>query len=203
MSRPFTYALAVAFCFLVSGLAHAVIVEVTPATPDDWTWHVTNSTGTIGTGSGTADFVLGPGTPPLGDGSFNLMTPAGGGNQSAQLRYSGAAGIRIDELTSLSYSTYATDWNGSQLPYLTIWLDLDGNGTRDDRLWFEPTYSRAAAGNGNPNPQADPVLNAWQTWDALDGMWYADTAAGPGSNAITLAAYLALPGKANATIIND
>ena len=56
-------------------------------------------------------------------------------------------------------------------------------------------------GNGNPNPQPGTTLNLWQTWDARLGMWYSDNMAGPGANAITLAAYLAL--KPNATIIND
>ena len=101
------------------------------------------------------------------------------GFQSAQLRNSSWAGTAIADLTSLGYSTYATAWNGSQDTYMTIYLS---NG---DRLQFEPTYSRLAAGNGNPNPQADPALNTWQTWDALNGMWYSDNFGGPGSNAIT------------------
>jgi hypothetical protein len=66
---------------------------------------------------------------------------------------------------------------------------------------FEPTYSRAAAGNGNPSPQADPVLNAWQTWNVLDGMVYSLIDAGPGSAAETFAQYeLNHP---TATIVND
>jgi hypothetical protein len=129
------------------------------------------------------------------------MTSSGAGDGSVQLRNSAWAGTRIDDLTALSYSTYATAWNGQQLPYLTIWLDTTGDGIRDDRLWFEPAYSEAHAGNGNPNPQPDVALNTWQTWDALAGMWYSDNHAGAGSNAITLGAYLAL--EPDATIIND
>jgi len=107
------------------------------------------------------------------------------------------------DLTVLKYSTYATAWNGAQLPYLTIWLDLDGNGSRDDRLWFEPEYSNGGYGNGDPNPQAPVALNIWQTWDALNGMWYSDDpVTGPGANAVTLGTYLSLAGKANATIID-
>ena len=181
--------------------ASAAVVVVTPSSLGDWALYKTDISGIINTGTATAEFVNGPATPPLGTGSAHLMTGPGAGNGSAQMRNSGWAGTRIDALTSLSYSTYATAWNGSQMPYLTIYLDTDGNGTRDDRLWFEPTYSRASAANGNPNPQADPVLNLWQTWDALDGMWYSDAVPGPGSNAKTLAQYLAV--KPNATIVND
>jgi hypothetical protein len=112
------------------------------------------------------------------------------------------AGTRLDALTSLSYSTYVTNWNGQQVPYLTLWLDTDNNGTRDDRLWFEPAYSELGAGNGNPNPQADVAANTWQTWNVLLGMVYDDgPLAGPGSNAITFADYLAA--KPDATIVND
>jgi hypothetical protein len=184
-----------------SGFAHADVVVVTPSALNNWALYSTDSSGIVNTGSATAQFVNGAATPPLGTGSVQLGTASGAGDGSAQLRNSAWAGTRIDALTSLSYSTYSTAWNGSQLPYLTIWLDTDNNGTRDDRLWFEPTYSRAGAGNGNPSPQADPVLNQWQTWDALDGMWYSDVLGGPGANAMTLSQYLAL--RPDATIIND
>jgi hypothetical protein len=160
--------------------------------------HTTDDTGALNTGSGTGNFVTGPATPPLGVGSGHLMTPAGGGDQSVQFRDIGFVGTKIADLTTLGYSTFASAFNGSQLPFLTISLNTG------DRLWFEPGYSAAGAGagNGNPNPQADPALNTWQTWDALHGMWYSDDSAGPGSNAISLAQYLAIPGNANATIVD-
>jgi len=161
-----------------------------------WTIYTTDNVGTLNTGSGTGNFVTGPATPPLGVGSGHLMTPSGGGDQSVQFRNIGFAGTKIADLTTLGYSTYATAYNGSQLPFLNLSLSTG------DRLWFEPVYSAAGAGNGNPNPQADPALNSWQHWDALNGMWYSDNSAGPGSNAITLAQYLAIPGNANATIVD-
>jgi len=166
----------------------------------DWTLFATLPLSNAQGGDGTANFVNGPATPPIGTGSAHLNTGTDG-EQSAQMRNSAWAGTRIDALTVLKYSTYATAWNGQQLPYLTIFLDTDGDSVRDDRLWFEPDYSGPGAGNGNPNPQAPVALNTWQTWDCLAGMWYSDNIAGPGSNAITLAAYLAQ--KPNATIINE
>lgn len=201
MTKIGTLGLLASALFTVS--AQAAVITVTPGNMDGWAFYTTDNGGLIaGPSSATAEMVNGPATPPLGTGSAHLMTGAGNGDESAQMRNSTWAGTRLDALTALSYSTYVTAWNGQQVPYLTIWLDLDGNGTRDDRIWFEPDYSSAGAGNGNPAPQADPVLNAWQTWDALNGMWYNDNGpSGPGSNAITLAAYIAA--NLNATIIND
>ena len=187
-----------AFC----ASARAVTVVVTPSNLGDWSLHSTDSSGTVGTGTATAELVNGPATPPLGIGSAHLMTGPGAGDGSAQLRNDAWAGTLLADLTDLGYSTYATSWNGQQVPYLTIWLDLDGIGSHDDRLWFEPAYSEASAGNGNPNPQADVALNTWQTWDVLDGMVYNDLGpAGPGSNAITFSDYVTA--NPTATIIND
>lgn len=150
-------------------------------------------------GDGVAEFVNGPATPPMGSGSAHLNTGTNG-SQSAQMRNGGHVGTRIADLTTLQYSTYVTAWNGSQVPYLTIWVDTNNDTIADDRLWFEPVYSAAGAGNGNPTPQPNVALNVWQTWDALDGMWYADSMFGPGSNARKLSVYLAA--KPNATIVN-
>ena len=84
-------------------------------------------------------------------------------------------------------------------------MDTTGGNVRNDRLWFEPAYSSAGAGNGDLNPQPNVAQNQWQTWNTLTGMWYSDngnpSSNGPGSNAITLAAYLAA--FPNATIVND
>jgi len=184
---------AIVFAGLAAS-AHADVV-VSPGNLNGWAFYTTNSSGIIGTGSGTGDFVTGPATPPLGTGSAHLATASGAGDGSVQLRNSSWAGTKIADLTSLSYSTYATAWNGQQLPYLTIWIDTDNNGSKDDRLWFEPAYSNGVGGN----PTAG--LNTWQTWNLLTGKWYSDNIAGPGSNSITLGAYLAL--KPNATIVND
>ncbi len=189
----------VAMILAICSLAHADVI-VTPSSMDGWAFLITDPDVNYGAGDAVADMVNGPATPPLGSGSAHFNTGSDG-SQSAQLRNSSWAGTRIDALTSLDYSTYATSWNGQQVPYLTIYLDTDGDGVRDDRLWFEPDYSSAGAGNGNPNPQPGTALNMWQTWDALNGMWYSDNLAGPGSNAITLAAYLA--DEPDATIIND
>ena len=193
--------LAIGFIVLGNARGQAAIQDVTPSSMGTWAFYSTDSSGAINTGSATGGMVTGPGSPPLGTGSANFQTGAGAGDGSEQLRNSDWAGTRLDALTSLSYSTYATSFNGSQLPFVNLYLNFGTGITRDDRLWFEPTYSSAGAGNGNANPQADVAQNTWQNWNMLKGMWYSDNEAGPGSAAITLAAYLAL--HPDATIIND
>lgn len=182
--------------FVAVPCVSAATITVTSSNPSGWTLYETgvydNAPASNG---GSANFVNGPGTPPLGTGSAHLQTGAGFGDSSVQLRNDSWAGVLISSLTALSYSTYGSAWNGQQMTYLTLYLDLDGDGTYDsnfdDRLHFEPDYSSAGAGNGNPSPQPAPVLGQWQEWNLLTGMWYSDTLGGPGSNAITLGTYTA------------
>ncbi len=176
---------------LLSCAAVASAVEVTPGNMDGWAFYKTDTSVTYGAGDATAEMVNGPSTPPLGTGSAHFNTGSDG-FQSAQLRNSDWAGTVLSDLTSLAYSTYATAWNGSQLPYLTLWLS---NG---DRLWFEPDYSSTNFGRG----QAAPTLNSWQSWDALGGYWYSDNFFGPGSGAVTWSTILAAEG-AGVTLVND
>jgi hypothetical protein len=186
--------LVVTLCASVLASAARAVV-ISPSNMGGWSFYVTDTNVTYGAGDATAQMVNGPATPPLGTGSAHFNTGSDG-FQSAQLRLSDWSGTPIANLTSLSYSTYATSWNGQQVPYLTLWLS---NG---DRLWFEPSYSAAGAGNGNPNPQANPTLNSWQTWNALNGMWYTDNFFGPGSSAVTWSNVLAAEG-AGVTLVNN
>ncbi len=173
---------------------------VYPGNLGSWTIFATLPLSNTPGGDGTADFVTGPGSPPLGVGSAHFNTGTDG-DQTGQLRNSGHVGTRIDALTALGYSTYITAWNGQQAPYLTLWIDTNGDLVSDDRLHFEPDYSSAGAGNPNPFPfQGPPALNVWQTWDALHGMWYSDSVNTPGSGAFTLATYLIA--NPNARIVN-
>jgi hypothetical protein len=93
----------------------------------------------------------------------------------------------LSSITALSYSTYATAWNGQQLPFLVLYLS---NG---DRLWFEPAYS----------PSQGPLaLNTWQTWDPLKGGWYDDFGnGGPCDQVVTFSSLVTVsPG---ATLVNQ
>jgi hypothetical protein len=205
------FAVIFALC-AIAGISSAATITVDPNNMHDWSFYSTDSSGALNTGANTGQMVFGPATPPLGVGSANLMTAPGAGDSSEQLRNTDWAGTSLSSITSLSYSTYATSWNGSQLPFLNLYVDTTGGSTFNDRLWFEPVYSSATAGNNNPNaPQGPVALNTWQSWNALTGMWYTDSGTpnanafpndpnGPGDHAITWSEFLTL--YPNATIVN-
>jgi len=170
----------------------ATTIDVAPSSMGSWAFDNRDAGGTIGAeGTASGGMVTGPATPPLGTGSAHLATGNGtsGGDGSEELRNTGYVGMALSSITALSYSTYATAWNGQQLPFLVLYLS-DG-----DRLWFEPTYSSP--------PQGPLALNTWQTWDAFAGGWYDDNGTGkPGiSNVVSFSAMEAAnPG---ATIVNQ
>ena len=123
-------------------------------------------------------------------GSAHLATGTNG-DESAQIRNTGYAGTKLSDLTALSYSTYASDWNGQQLPYLTLNVDSDNDGTLDDQLFFEPPFQTPTSGNPLLPDQGAEMLDTWQTWNALAGGWYSDTFASPGTGVLPLADYIA------------
>jgi hypothetical protein len=178
---------ALGLAVLGGGQAGAAVVTVTPASLHDWSLRVTDSNGTIGGNpTGVAQFVTGPGTPPLGSGSVNLGTGDGttGGDGSAQFDNTGYAGTLLSSITALSYSTYVTQNNGQQFPYLNLVLS---NG---DKLYFEPPYQTPSTGNPSLPDQGATALNTWQTWNALTGGWYSDGGPGtPGTGVVSLADY--------------
>jgi len=183
-------------------MAMASSVSVTPSNMGNWSLFTTDNAnyGTPGGGSGTGTAAISAGPAGSGGGA-ELATGPGHGDESAQLRNATDwVGTNINDLTTLSYSTYATASNAtppsaSQDSFFIMYL---ANG---DRLFFEPIY-----GDGgdvvNPNGnQPAPVLNTLQSWDLLKGMWYSDNYGGPGSGALSWSAMLALENAAGSTTI--
>lgn len=154
-----------------------------------WTFSKTDDSGTLGAGSGSIAAVTGPGTPPQGTGSFNLLVPTG--SDGARLSTDLCDGMPIGDLIQLSYSTYAADIGDTdQLPYLSIWIDYfgpEGGEPGLGRVEFEPYYSTVAAGNGGS--QSNIAMNTWQTWDVVNGLFY-DSGYGPGGGFFQLASIL-------------
>lgn len=160
------------------------------------------------TTSGTrGEFVTGPATPPAGSGSFRQIVGTNG-DDAQRIRTSLYNGTPLANLTNISYSTYVTNNNGGQATYIQLFVDLDGNGTTDDILFFEPAYQNGTYGvlgysSPVPNQCAVPacvVLNTWQTWDADAGGWWSLIDSGGGPPLTTLASYAAQhPGAALAT----
>jgi len=131
-------------------------------------------------------FVVGPSVPPLGTGSYEMATGPGGsgpplpGGDSAGLggkTWMGTEqfnGTLLSAITAFGYSTYiqASPGGNTITVAINMYVDLDGNGTRDTTLVFEPYYSTVASGGTQPNL----AVGAWQTWDAIQGgaakWWY-------------------------------
>jgi len=128
--------------------------------------------------SGTGDLVAGPASPPLGTGSAHFTVDATG---RMLLLTNAYAGVRLDQITSLQYSTYQ-DPASSASSFLATSLQLDidydltdSNTAWQGRLVFEPYYTQAV------------VKGVWQTWDTISpalelttGNWWASGA--PGSS---------------------
>jgi len=135
-------------------------VLVTEPTLQGWFFF---NEGPVGSGS----FVDGPGTPPLGPGSAQLMVDATGRHNLARI---GPLGQRLADITQLTYSTYQVSANPSAAISLQLQVDYDvtdADNSFQGRLNFEPSNSGTAI-----------LQNTWQTWDARAGGWYASGAPG-------------------------
>jgi hypothetical protein len=185
-------ALTVAFLSVAQPL-HAAEVIVYPGNLDGWQEQES--------GTSTVTFVDGPAGPPCGSGSAEFRIDAGGAS-GAQLRNTNYNGVLLSSLTELSYSTFIQENNNEQAPYIILSVDTTGDGVSDDLLFFEPVYQDVTF--FPTNPQGDVTVDTWQTWDALNGAWYALSGAagsGPGANVVSLDEYIAeFP---NATIVNS
>jgi hypothetical protein len=192
-------AIAAAFVTLGASPALAKEVDVTPSALDHW--QVQND------GTSTVTFVNGPANPPCGIGSAQFTVDSSG-ETASQLRNTNYAGTLLSDLTQLSYSTFVTRnnggqaGNGGQAVYIILNIDLDGNGTIDDQLFFEPVYQSATYFPSNS--QGPIALNTWQSWNALTGGWWSlDGIAGanPGTGVKSLHDYIAA--QPNARIVNS
>src|SRR3989449_61502 len=182
---------------VASALPPAGMIVVSPTSMAGWTIQV--DAGVSATPTAAAAFVSGPGTPPLGGGSAAL-TVGTDGDSGVQLRNPGYAGTLLSDITALSYSTYVSAFNGCQAAYLILSIDYTGDGLQDDALFFEPCYQTGAYIGDTVPAQGAPVLNTWQTWNALSGGWWAFNAGTFGPPVTTISSYLgAHPG---ARIVN-
>ncbi len=151
----------------------------------------------------SATFVNGPATPPLGTGSLRLAIGSNGDGM-AEARNTNYHGTLLSSLTELDYRSYRTadGSSGNQSVYLVLNIDLDGNGTVDDLLIFEPKFQNGS----NPSLPLQGAIStgSWQSWDALAGGWSSQSGlAGltPGAGVKSLAVYIAA--FPNARIVNN
>lgn len=118
-------------------------------------------------GGQTGSYSAGPASPPLGTGSAQIGLTAA--NEGMALGTLGFAGTPLKNLTDLSYSS-----SQSGTPQaISLQFDINYHGTGDlayaGRLVFEPFLSQTV------------IPNAWQSWNALDGNWWASRTGTPGS----------------------
>jgi hypothetical protein len=202
---------AAALATVGAASASAATVVVRPSAMDSWATQARDPVGTpVPLGDpychGMVSFVEGPASPPLGVGSAELQTGNGitGGDCSAELRNSAYAGVKLSDLTALSYWTYDVKNNGQQFPYLELYVNNSGTGTTvDDALFFEPPYQAPGHGNATCAHQAETAMETWQEWDALSGCWWDNNnvLGDGGTNTSPLSDYLAA--YPNATIVNS
>lgn len=131
-------------------------LENTPPT-DNWVLYTRNA--------GNGAFRTGPGTPPVGIGSFEFVTPTGA--DKATLFNFDHTGTLLADINKMGYSTYRTAGNDQQVTAINISVDIDGNGTADTNLVYEPVYNNSNVTSG-----------IWQTWDAYNGgnaIWWSSS----------------------------
>jgi hypothetical protein len=99
---------------------------------------------------------------------------------NAKATYAHPEDIKLSDLSSASYWTKqnaATSEGGSAS--MTLGVDLDGNGTWDTNLVFEPYWQN------NGNADAAPVTQGdWQKWDVASGMFWSSRDFGTGDTAL-------------------
>jgi len=179
-------ALLAALVLAASAVAATVIVA--PGHLEGWA--VNNDTCGAPT-TGSVAFVNGPGTPPAGAGSVQFTVGANGDSYPT-VRQSGFNGVKLNTLTAFDYWTYVSHaGSGSQATYIDLYIDNNNDNVRDDTLTFEPVYQTS---------QGIVVLNTWQHWNALSGLWWSDVSGGP-PPLFTLASYIA--SHPDARIVNS
>jgi Carboxypeptidase regulatory-like domain/Dockerin type I domain len=152
---------------------YATPTVVSPANLNGWS--------SVSQRTAGGSFVTGPATPPLGVGSYRMVT--GAGNSGPDLPQGGAGtggktwfttqqydSTLLSNINSLSYKTYISSSPSSTTiePVLEFQVDLDGDGARDAAMNFEPIYSTVSNGGSQPNI----APGVWQTWDAAAGKWW-------------------------------
>jgi hypothetical protein len=121
--------------------------------------------------TGTGAFVIGPGNPPAGVGSFETETMTA--VDKVTLFNYDHVGTSLSSITAIGYSTYHDSTSTApayQLPSINIEIDKNGGTFLPGdytTLVFEPVY--------NTTDQGPINQNQWQTWDAYNGgqgMWW-------------------------------
>lgn len=137
------------------------------------------------------EFVTGPGTPPMQLGSVRLFTGTNGSNR-VEMRNPNFTGIRLADITALSYYTYVSVDTHTFIDAPNMILEVSTGvtgGPQSFVMQFSPALNFDQS-------NSSPTTGRWQKWDALHGTWLIS-----GSVDDTLQKYLGH--YPNATIINQ
>lgn len=157
---------ALASAGVISRIVEAACSNVVTVTEDDIVRQAENTPPTnewvlYTRAAGNGAFRTGPGTPPLGVGSFETVTPTGA--DKVYLFNYEHVGTELEDINQMSYSTYRTSGAvANQLPAINIQVDVNGTAAPGGftTLVFEPVY------NTGQQTIQDGV---WQAWDAYNG----------------------------------
>ncbi len=149
---------SIVLVFAVAGTAETVIVN---GDSTDWGFFEEIP-------AGIGSFGNGPGVPPRGLGSAVMSVDGTGRMILGNVNWNG---VRLDQITALTYWTYRTSGPNVAISLqLNIDYDLtDADETWQGRLVFEPA-----------NIGVVPAAGVWERWDPLAGRWWSSGAPGNG-----------------------
>lgn len=99
--------------------------------------------------------------------TMNLPTSADPTLRRIRLRRGGYSGTLLSDLTELKYSTYVVR-NAPTI--IVLQIDVNGDEEKDFNIFFSPTPRWQGSG------YTPVVLNTWQQWNALQGVWHIEAA---------------------------
>ncbi|MGE0600556.1 MAG: hypothetical protein AB7J35_15515 [Dehalococcoidia bacterium] len=146
----------------MDGPSHAV--PVSSLSPNGWGFLQETATATGSFGSG-------PGTAPSGSGSAQISLGSTGGGLYGTLPF---AGTRLDSISAINYSTYQPSGNPGTVQTISLQFDMDYDLTDATTSWqgrlvYEPYFTETVS------------KGSWQTWDPLQGKWWATGSPGNGT----------------------
>ena len=156
-----------------AALATSTTVVVKPSAMHGWFfWDDTTDSLLTATGN----FTAGPASAPLGTGSAHLTVAS---LTDRQALITPVTGFNFADLSTLTYSTYRSSADAGNNLAISLQFTIDYSPTDlntgyQGRLVFEP--SNGAGGT--------VVANTWQTWNALNGQWWASKTTSGGSNGL-------------------
>ncbi len=119
----------------------------------------------------TLEFSAAAPKPPLGNGSLEYYNSTG--INIIRVRSTSYHNTLLSSLTELRYSTFIEGReNNTDNVFFVLQVDRTGDGIPDDNLVFECRYQTGKWVEGIAPDQGPTVLNTWQTWDLLKGIWW-------------------------------